>query len=78
MLQREGWHDNRTWIYRLYCEQGLSLRLNGHATINQPSGGSCSLMACLQTRFGAWILSLIRGLTVTAAPIDDFDLYTRE
>ncbi|BEI00607.1 hypothetical protein KB20921_33440 [Edwardsiella ictaluri] len=63
MLRREGWHDNHTRIYRLYREQGLSRRLNGHAAINQPSGGSRSLRAYLQTRFGAWILSLIRGLT---------------
>ncbi|AVZ83429.1 hypothetical protein DBV23_15165 [Edwardsiella ictaluri] len=63
MLRREGWHDNRTRIYRLYREQGLSRRLNGHAAINQPSGGSRSLMACPQTRFGAWILSLMHCLT---------------
>ncbi|MBB1585138.1 hypothetical protein H5P17_26100, partial [Serratia sp. OS31] len=27
MLRREGWRDNHKRIYRLYCEQGLSLRL---------------------------------------------------
>jgi len=27
MLRREGWRDNYKRIYRLYCEQGLSLRL---------------------------------------------------
>jgi len=27
MLRREGWPDNHKRIYRLYCEQGLSLRL---------------------------------------------------
>ncbi|QJU42279.1 transposase [Serratia marcescens] len=25
MLRREGWRDNHKRIYRLYCEQGLSL-----------------------------------------------------
>lgn len=27
MLRPEGWRDNHKRIYRLYCEQGLSLRL---------------------------------------------------
>lgn len=27
MLRREGWRDNHKRIYRLYCEQGLSLHL---------------------------------------------------
>jgi len=27
MLRREGWRDNHKRIYRLYSEQGLSLRL---------------------------------------------------
>lgn len=27
MLRHEGWRDNHKRIYRLYCEQGLSLRL---------------------------------------------------
>ena len=27
MLKREGWRDNHKSIYRLYREQGLSLRL---------------------------------------------------
>lgn len=27
MLKREGWRDNHKRIYRLYREQGLSLRL---------------------------------------------------
>ncbi|MBU73920.1 IS3 family transposase [Spongiibacter sp.] len=26
-LQREGWRDNHKWVYRLYRDQGLSLRL---------------------------------------------------
>lgn len=27
LLQREGWQDNHKRVYRLYREQGLSLRL---------------------------------------------------
>jgi putative transposase len=27
VLQREGWQDNHKRVYRLYREQGLSLRL---------------------------------------------------
>lgn len=43
MLRREGWRDNHKRIYRLYCEQGLSLRLklprrNKSAQQPQPQG----------------------------------------
>jgi putative transposase len=34
MLKREGWRDNHKRIYRLYREQGLSLRLERPAVIN--------------------------------------------
>ncbi|MGM0769929.1 MAG: IS3 family transposase [Pseudomonadota bacterium] len=27
LLQRKGWQDNHKRVYRLYLEQGLSLRL---------------------------------------------------
>jgi len=42
MLKREGWRDNHKRIYRLYREQGLSLRLkrprrNKSALKRQPS-----------------------------------------
>lgn len=29
LLQREGWHVNHKRLYRLYCEEGLSIRTRG-------------------------------------------------
>ncbi|CAI1852894.1 Uncharacterised protein [Serratia quinivorans] len=57
MLRREGWRDNHKRIYHLYCDQGLSLRLN------RPSADNRSLRVCIRITSGVWILSLMRCLT---------------
>ena len=63
MLRREGWRDNHKRIYRLYREQGLSLRLkrprrNKSAQRRQPQP-----QGCIRIMSGAWILSLTPYLT---------------
>ncbi|MQB56275.1 transposase, partial [Rahnella sp. RcJ3] len=55
MLRREDWRDNHKRIYRLYSEQGLSLRLKRpHSADNR------SRRVCIRITSGAWILSLMR------------------
>ncbi len=63
MLRREDLRDNHKRIYRLYSEQGLSLRLNAHAGINRHSVDSPSLRGCIRIMSGAWTLSLMPYLT---------------
>lgn len=64
MLRREGWRDNHKRIYRLYSEQGPSLRLkrarrNKSAQRRQPQPQGLYPNHV----WGAWILSLMRCLT---------------
>ncbi|AYQ48025.1 IS2 transposase TnpB [Dickeya solani] len=63
LLRREGWRDNHKRIYRLYREQGLSLRSKDRIATNQHNAASHSLRGCIQTMSGAWILSLMPCLT---------------
>ncbi|NUA46341.1 hypothetical protein HAT93_04088 [Dickeya solani] len=45
LLRREGWRDNHKRIYRLYREQGLSLRSKDRIATNQHNAASHSLRA---------------------------------
>ena len=40
MLQREGWKSNKL-VYRIYCEEGLNLRLKGRR--KRPARGRIKL-----------------------------------
>lgn len=64
MLKREGWRDNHKRVYRLYREQGLSLRLkrprrNKSALKRQPQP-----QGLYPNHVWGWILSPMRCLTV--------------
>lgn len=63
MLRRGGWRDNHKRIYRLYREQGLSLRLKRLRRNNRRSGDNRSLRGCIRIMSGSWILSLTPYLT---------------
>ena len=36
LLKREGWRVNAKRIYRLYCDEGLTVRTNAAKTARQP------------------------------------------
>jgi len=60
LLKREGFKDNHKRVYRLYREEGLSLRLkrpkrNKSARLRQPKHFVTAI-----NRSGAWISSLMR------------------
>ena len=63
MLRREGWRDNHKRIYRLYREQGLSLRLKRPRRNKSAQRRHRSLRGCIRIMSGAWILSLTPYLT---------------
>ncbi|MFP2787770.1 IS3 family transposase [Enterobacter ludwigii] len=63
MLRREGWRDNHERIYRLYSEQGLSLRLKRPRRNKSHSVDSPSLMGGIRIMSEAWTLSLTPYLT---------------
>ncbi len=62
LLRREGWHVNAKRVYRLYREEGLTVRvkrrkkLASHARVRPP--GAARVIA------GAWTSSPIRFRTV--------------
>jgi putative transposase len=55
LLRREGHTDNVKRIYRLYREEGLSLRLKRPRRNRPPSCASPSSWPTPSTRSGAWI-----------------------
>ncbi|MGR7259108.1 IS3 family transposase [Klebsiella aerogenes] len=63
MLRREGCRDNHKRIYRLYSEQGLSLRLKSPRRNKSALCDSHSLRDCIRNMSGAWTLSLMPYLT---------------
>lgn len=64
MLKREGWHDNHKRIYRLYREQGLSLRLKRPAARKSALKRQPQPQGSIPIMYGGWILSPMRCLTV--------------
>ncbi len=79
MLRREGWHDNHKRIYRLYSEQGLSLRLkrprrNKSAQRRQPQPQGLYPNHVWGMDFVSDALFDVRRLRLLTV----IDLYTRE
>jgi len=58
MLRREGWRDNHKRIYRLYCEQGLSLRLK-RSRRNKSARRQPQLQGLYPNHVWAWMLFLM-------------------
>jgi hypothetical protein len=57
LLRREGWVVNHKRAYRLYREDGVSLRLNGRAGTSALRGGRGSRRRSHPMRCGRWTLS---------------------
>lgn len=77
MLKREGWRDNHKRIYRLYREQGLSLRLkrprrNKSALKRQQQGLYPNHLWGMDFVSDAWFYGRRLGLLTV------IDFYTRE
>jgi transposase InsO family protein len=66
LLRREGWVVNHKRVYRLYREEGLSLRLRRRAGTSAPPTGSGSQPRRRRTLSGRWILSPMRYATADA------------
>lgn len=81
MLRREGWRDNHKRIYRLYSEQGLSLRLkrprrNKSAQCRQPQPQPQGLYPNHVWGMGFVSDALFDGRRLRLLTV--IDLYTRE
>ena len=56
MLRREGWRDNKKRVHRLYCLEGLQVRLRTRRKKRLSLLAARSLRRTAAISTGAWIL----------------------